>query len=137
MASNLKQRIFCLSCVLHHLPSSSNYGPSLVWSINIRHRFHTGHMFSSHLREYALARKNFQWTKEQDMTFKRIKRTMAGKILVHFPDFSKVFHVFTDASDYQLGGVLVQDDFPIAFYSRKLNEAQKIIRKWKRTSLNC
>ena len=57
------------------------------------------------------------------MVFKRIKRMMARKVLLHFPDFSKVFHVFADASDYQLGRVLVQDDFPLAFYSKKLNEA--------------
>lgn len=50
---------------------------------------------------------------------------MARQILHHFPDFSKPFDVFTDASDYQLGGVIVQDNFPVAFYSRKLNSAQR------------
>ena len=50
---------------------------------------------------------------------------MARKILLHYPIFSKTFYVFTNASDYQLSGVLIQDDFPLAFYSRKLNPAQK------------
>ena len=49
---------------------------------------------------------------------------MARKILLTYPDFSKTFHLYTDASEYQLGAVLVQD-LPIAFYSRKLNSAQK------------
>jgi hypothetical protein len=44
--------------------------------------------------------------------------------MLSFPDFSKEFHVYTDASDYQLGGVIMQDDKPLAFYSRKLLSAQ-------------
>ena len=52
---------------------------------------------------------------------------MAKQILLKFPDFNKDFHIFTDASDFQLGGVITQEDFPIAFYSRKLNDAQKNI----------
>ena len=31
----------------------------------------------------------------------------------------------TDVSDYQLGSVIVQNSRPIAFYSRKLNDAQR------------
>jgi len=50
---------------------------------------------------------------------------MARQVLLHLPDFPKPFDVFTDASDYQLGGVIVQDNFPVAFYSRKLNSAQR------------
>ncbi len=45
--------------------------------------------------------------------------------LLSFPDFSKEFHIYTDASDYQLGAVIMQNDKPLAFYSRKLNTAQK------------
>ena len=42
-----------------------------------------------------------------------------------YPDFSKPFVLYTDASDYQLGAVITQDGKPLAFYSRKLNAAQK------------
>ena len=49
---------------------------------------------------------------------------MARQILLKYPDFTKTFHLFTDASDFQLGSVLMQDKFPVAFYSRKLNSAQ-------------
>jgi len=41
------------------------------------------------------------------------------------PDFTKEFHIYTDASDYQLGAVIMQDVKPLAFYSRKLNKHQK------------
>jgi hypothetical protein len=45
--------------------------------------------------------------------------------MLTFPDFSKPFHIDTDASDKQLGAVITQDEKPIAFYSIKLNSAQQ------------
>ena len=45
-------------------------------------------------------------------------------MLLAYPDFSKTFEIHTDASDYQLGAVISQEGKPIAFYSRKLNNAQ-------------
>ena len=40
-----------------------------------------------------------------------------------YPDFEKIFDLYTDASDLQLGATLVQDEKPIGFYARKLNSA--------------
>ena len=77
------------------------------------------------LTRISSGKKKFKWTQEQEQAFLKIKRLMARQILLKFPDFSKPFHVYTDASDYQLGSVLVQNNFPIAFYSRKLNPAQR------------
>ena len=45
--------------------------------------------------------------------------------LLNYPDWSKPFDIHTDASDYQLGAVISQDKKPIAFFSRKLNSAQR------------
>jgi hypothetical protein len=42
-----------------------------------------------------------------------------------FLDFNKVFEIHTDASDYQLGLVISQDQKPIAFYSKKLTATQR------------
>jgi hypothetical protein len=36
-----------------------------------------------------------------------------------------IFHLYYDASDHQLGAVIMQDKKPIAFCSQKLNTAQK------------
>ena len=44
--------------------------------------------------------------------------------MLAYPDFTKPFVIHTDASHYQLGAVISQDNKPIAFYSRKLNPAQ-------------
>ena len=45
--------------------------------------------------------------------------------MLTYPDWSKPFDLHTDASDYQLGAVISQEGKPIAFFSRKLNSAQK------------
>ena len=45
--------------------------------------------------------------------------------LLTYPDWTRPFDIHTDASDYQLGAVISQQGKPIAFFSRKLNNAQK------------
>ncbi len=42
-----------------------------------------------------------------------------------YPDYSKVFKIYTDASSKQLGAVITQDNRPIAFFRRKLSDAQR------------
>jgi hypothetical protein len=58
---------------------------------------------------------------------KKIKKVIWTEIqvLLFYPDFNKPFHLYTDALDHQLGAVIMQDKKPIAFYSQKLNTAQK------------
>lgn len=68
---------------------------------------------------------SWKWSEECQEAFEAIKRTIARETLLKFPDFSKEFHVYTDASDYQLGAVIMQDNKPLAFYSRKLSKPQK------------
>ena len=54
-----------------------------------------------------------------------MKKTIARETILAYPDFSNPFHVHTDASDRQLGAVISQGGKPLAFYSRKLNSAQR------------
>ena len=42
-----------------------------------------------------------------------------------FPDYSIPFHVYTDASDFQLGAAILQNGKPLAYYSKKLTPVQR------------
>ncbi|XP_055822010.1 uncharacterized protein LOC129890490 [Solanum dulcamara] len=57
--------------------------------------------------------------------FEDLKAAVIEEPILALPDFSKTFEVHTDASDYAIGGVLMQERHPIAFESRKLNETER------------
>ena len=65
------------------------------------------------------------WGKEQQAAFDDMKRVISKETLLAFPDFNKEFHIYTDASYYQLGAVIMQERKPLAFYSRKMNAQQR------------
>jgi hypothetical protein len=67
----------------------------------------------------------FNWMNEHQKAFENIKKIICREVMLTFPDFSKPFHIYTDANDKQLGAVITQDEKPIAFYSRKLNSAEQ------------
>jgi hypothetical protein len=67
---------------------------------------------------------NYKWGEEQQKAFDEIKQKASQETLLAFPDFEKEFHVYTDASNKQLGAVIMQEGKPLDFYSRKLNPAQ-------------
>ena len=50
---------------------------------------------------------------------------IARDIVLAYPDFTKKFVIYTDASKRQLGAVITQDNRPLAFFGRKLNGAQQ------------
>ena len=75
---------------------------------------------------HKLTSKNvkFEWTEECKNAFKNIKIKLSKETLLAYPDFEEEFQIHTDASHTQLGAVISQKGRPIAFYSRKLNDAQ-------------
>ena len=44
--------------------------------------------------------KSFKWDKVQDKAFQEIKKLNSKSTMHYFPDFNKVFEIYTDASDY-------------------------------------
>jgi hypothetical protein len=54
----------------------------------------------------------------------KIKPSLVEAPLLRTPDERKPYEVITDPSDYGLGAVLLQEGYPIAFESRKLNSAE-------------
>jgi hypothetical protein len=70
-------------------------------------------------------RGSLPWTAECQTAFEQAKAMLARDAFLKYPDHNKPFHIFCDASDLQLGAVILQDSAPVAYYSRKLNAAQK------------
>jgi hypothetical protein len=66
----------------------------------------------------------YKWGREQQKAFDEIKQKVSQETLLSFADFEKRFHVYTDASNKQLGEVIMQEGKPLAFFSRKLSSAQ-------------
>ena len=77
------------------------------------------------LNALASPTKPFKWTAECQTAFEEMKRVVSHETLLTFPDFNEEFHVYADASDYQLGAAIMQKGRPLAFYSRTLTAPQK------------
>ncbi|XP_057755441.1 uncharacterized protein LOC130974589 [Arachis stenosperma] len=74
-----------------------------------------------------LLKKNhsWEWSKECQKAFDELKAGITEGLVLALPNYSKVFEVHTDASDYAIGGVLMQEGHPIAFESHKLNDTKR------------
>jgi hypothetical protein len=68
--------------------------------------------------------KYFNWTEEAEKSFNLFKRKITEQPVLVLPDFQKTFQVKCDASEFEIGVVLSQEDRPIAYLSEKLNEAK-------------
>ncbi len=87
------------------------------------------HWFESVVRPKPLRPKGtkkvpWHWDEVHQRAFDHVKATIAKDIVLAYPDYSKVFEIYTDASSKQLGAVITQDNRPIAFFSQKLSDAQ-------------
>src|SRR6478609_11054836 len=64
------------------------------------------------------------WTGRCQDAFELLKQKLIEAPLLRTPNESLPYEVVTDASDLGLGGVLLQEGQPVAFESRKLNDAE-------------
>ncbi|GAX21143.1 hypothetical protein FisN_UnNu089, partial [Fistulifera solaris] len=65
------------------------------------------------------------WTEAMNKSFAQIKALLAKDAFLRYPDHNKPFHIYTDASDTQMGAVIMQEGAPVAYWSKKLNAAQR------------
>ncbi|GKT29046.1 hypothetical protein ADUPG1_005129, partial [Aduncisulcus paluster] len=74
----------------------------------------------------------FVWSEKLDKQFIKIKQIIKSSIRLAFPDDNQELHLFTDASDYGMGGILLQISktgkrSPLALISKALSAVQ---RRW-------
>lgn len=80
---------------------------------------------------YLLLKKDvhFTWGNDQEDTFQKLKEKLTAKPILQYPDFSREFILTTDASNEGVGAILSQGqigkDLPIAYASRRLNQAER------------
>jgi hypothetical protein len=89
---------------------------------------HTAHIFMALMSQTGAPKKGqtqekHVWTEEMQTAFDQMKALMAIDILCAYPNQNKLFHIYTNASDYQLGSCIMQEGQPVAYYSKTLNNA--------------
>jgi hypothetical protein len=67
----------------------------------------------------------WHWDEVHQRAFDHEKAAIAREVVLAYPDFSKVFEIYTDASSKQLGAVITQENRPIVFFSWKLLTTQR------------
>jgi hypothetical protein len=87
----------------------------------------------------------FHWTDEAQLAFDSLKQAMIEAPLLVSPDFTLPFILETDASGHAMGAVLMQNNHPIAFFSkqfcqrllnsstyvRELHAITTAVKKWR------
>ena len=69
------------------------------------------------------------WTETEQRAFDTLKLMLCSHPILKLPDFNQNFILRTDASEYGLGAVLLQDEdgekFPVAYASKKLSTRER------------
>ena len=76
------------------------------------------------------------WTPEMDEAFIKVKQMISEEVFLTYPDWSKPFTVHTDASDKQLGAVIIQVKKTISFFSCRLSKLQRNYTKTEKELLS-
>ena len=71
----------------------------------------------------CLKQGEFRWTKAASKALREIKKRMTEAPVMRLSDFTKVFEITCDASGIGICGVLSQEKYPVAYFSKKLNDA--------------
>jgi len=77
-----------------------------------------------HLYDLLKTNAVFNFSDAHRKAFDQVKYSLTNAPVLHTPDFSKAFELWTDASTHGIGSVLMQDGHPVAYESRKLSSAE-------------
>jgi hypothetical protein len=65
----------------------------------------------------------FKWGEAQQKAFEELKTKLTTTPVLALLDFGKTFEIECDASGIGIGGVLMQERTPIAYFSEKLSDS--------------
>ena len=82
------------------------------------------------LNKFLIKKRQFYWTKECENSFTIIKAAFAYTIILAYPDFTKLFIVDCDASDFGIRSVLSQFirpgvEQPVSYFSLRLSKKER------------
>lgn len=77
------------------------------------------------LRELLKKEREWQWNREQETAFDKLKNILITRPVLQFYDVNKPVKISVDASQNGVAAVLMQDDAPVAYASRAFTNAQK------------
>jgi hypothetical protein len=69
-------------------------------------------------------KKPWRWESIHQQAFDNIKAIIAKEVVLAYPDFTKPFVIYSDASTMQLGSVITQGNRLLAFFSRNFSVMQ-------------
>ncbi|GJT21151.1 retrovirus-related pol polyprotein from transposon 17.6 [Tanacetum coccineum] len=99
---------------------------SFLGLVNYYRRFIMGYSaIASPLKNLLKKNKAWIWDEECQAVFESLKKAVIEEPVLRLPDVTMPFELHTNASDFAVGGVLMQDGHPIAFESQKLNETER------------
>nr|GEU98208.1 hypothetical protein CTI12_AA187700 [Tanacetum cinerariifolium] len=99
---------------------------SFLGLVNYYRRFIMGYSaIASPLTDLLKKNQAWIWDEECQAAFESLKKAVMEEPVLRLPDVTMPSELHTDAYDFAIGGVLMQDEHPIAFEIRKLNEAER------------
>ena len=78
-----------------------------------------------HTKSSKNKKRRFIWEEKHQKAFNETKKLVCRDVMLAYPDFTKEFLIYTDASSRQLGSVIVQKNRPLALFSRKMKNTQR------------
>ncbi|XP_042974786.1 uncharacterized protein LOC122306425 [Carya illinoinensis] len=99
---------------------------SFLGLVNYYRRFIKGYSTrASPLTDLLKKNRTWEWSLRCQEAFDDLKTANTEEPVLALPDCTKPFEVQSDASDFAIWGVLMQEGHPIAYESRKLNETER------------
>jgi hypothetical protein len=99
-------------------------GVLLGWSIFYQDIYPKQAQTLAQLSDLRGHKRKFVWTEIHEKAFQQMKHIMSQDTLLTYPQFDQPFVIHTDASDNQIGGVDMQNNKLLGFFSKKLTKTQ-------------